>query len=263
MQMKPRQILGDVLIVLAVVFTIYLSVVMIRRINSVVLRDDYIKVFRYELLACAIWIVFALDIRFGFFTKLPSAALRVLGWVLRAAVYAAAAVLLFFFARICIGSGLNTAAPAEHAVVLGMALENGVPTEDLLSRLDTAEQYLQENPDAKIVLTGGNPDASGKTEAAVMHDLMIERGIAEDRMILEDQADTTKANFKYTAQLIDPDEPFVLISSNYHMDRAVRTAKNAGFSKVLRLPAPSSFVTFGANVMWEVVLELNELTLRQ
>ncbi len=60
-----------------------------------------------------------------------------------------------------------------------------------------------------------------------------------------------------------PDGPVVLISSDYHMDRAVRTARNAGFSDIRRLPAPSSFFGFGANIMWEVILELNELTLRQ
>ena len=47
------------------------------------------------------------------------------------------------------------------------------------------------------------------------------------------------------------------------MDRAVQTAKSAGFTNILRLPAPSSFLGYGANVMSEVILELNELTLRQ
>lgn len=82
-------------------------------------------------------------------------------------------------------------------------------------------------------------------------------------MILEDQADSTTANFQNTALLIDPAEPVVLISSNYHMDRAVQTAKNAGFAAVLRLPAPSSAFTFGANVMHEMIMELNELTLKK
>ena len=86
-------------------------------------------------------------------------------------------------------------------------------------------------------------------------------GVPRDRMILEDQAETTKENFLNTAKLISPSSPVVLVSSDYHMDRAVRTAKNAGFSSVLRLPAPSSRLEFGANVMWEVVLELNELLL--
>ena len=58
---------------------------------------------------------------------------------------------------------------------------------------------------------------------------------------------------------VDPGAPIALITSNYHMDRAVQTAKSAGFASVLRQPAPSSALYFGANVMWETVLEVNEL----
>ena len=57
--------------------------------------------------------------------------------------------------------------------------------------------------------------------------------------------------------------PTVLISSNYHMDRAVATAENAGFTEIMRLPAASGFLTYGANMMLEVILELNELTAKQ
>jgi uncharacterized SAM-binding protein YcdF (DUF218 family) len=62
--------------------------------------------------------------------------------------------------------------------------------------------------------------------------------------------------------MIDPSRPVVLISSDYHMDRAVRTAREAGFTRVLRLPAPSAFLSFGANVMWEVIMEVNERTFK-
>ncbi len=55
----------------------------------------------------------------------------------------------------------------------------------------------------------------------------------------------------------------VLISSNYHMDRAVQTAKSASFSNILRAPAPSSFLSYAANVLYELVLEVNELTLHR
>ena len=113
------------------------------------------------------------------------------------------------------------------------------------------------------ILTGGNADGSGRTEADVMHDILLERGVAEDRMILEDRAETTKQNFRNTLEITDPGKPVVLISSNYHMDRAVREAESAGFTGILRLPAPSSFVYYGSNVMYEVILELNEMTLKE
>lgn len=96
-----------------------------------------------------------------------------------------------------------------------------------------------------------------------MHDILVERGVSEERMIVEDRAESTKDNFQNTAQFVDPAAPVVLISSSYHMDRAVQTAQSAGFSNVLRLPAPSSFLRYGADVLSEVILELNELTLRK
>lgn len=256
--MKARHIIGTILLVLSAAFTIYLSVIMIRRINTVVLKANYTKIFRYELAMCVFFILFAADVRFGF-TGAENPVLKAAGWCLRVIVILVTAVLLFLMGKITIGSFICTEAPAKNAIVLGLALENGKPTEDLISRLDTAEKYLQRNPDAKLILTGGNPDESGRTEAAVMRDILTERGIKEDRMRLEDQAEITKDNFRNTARLINPDDPIVLISSNYHMDRAVQTARNAGFSEILRLPAPSSLIYFGANVIWEVTLELNEL----
>jgi len=254
-----RIIVGSILIILAAAFPVYLSFVMLRRIGTVVLKKAYVKIFSCELIACAVFLVFALDVRFGFLTLMPSKALRGIGWSLRAAVILAAAVLLFFIGKILVGSLIRQDAPARNALVLGLALENGKPTGDLISRLDTAEKYLGSHPDAMLILTGGNPDGTGKTEAAVMRDILLMRGVAEEKIRLEDRAETTKENFTNTARMVNPDEPIVLISSNYHMDRAVHTAKSAGFTHVLRVPAPSSLFYFGANVMWEVVLELNDL----
>ena len=256
-------VIGDILILLTVTFTLCLSAVMIRRIRSVVLKSGYIKVFRYELAACACLILFALDVRFGFFTISGPAALKAAGRILRTVVVLGTAMLLFFMGKIAAGGFIRTDASARNAIVLGLALENGKPTDDLLSRLDTAVQYAKANPDAVLILTGGNPDGSGRTEAAVMRDLLAGRGIPEDRMMLEDRAETTKDNFRNTALLVSPEEPIVLITSDYHMDRAVLTAKNAGFTRVCRLPAPSSLLLYGVNVMWETVLELNELTLKK
>ena len=260
---RTRKIIGDILLVLAILLTADVVIVMLHRINSVVLKADYTKVFYYELILCAILLVFALDVRFNLFTRSKHLIARIAGWVLRAIVLVLTHVIVFFCGKVICGSLIKTEGKADNALVLGLRLENGKPTDDLISRLDTAQAYHKKYPEAKLILTGGNADESGYTEAAVMRDILAERGVAEDRMILEDEAKSTKDNFKNTAQMIDPAQPVVLISSNYHMDRAVQTAKSAGFSHVLRLPAPSSIFSYGANVMNEVVLELNELTLKQ
>ena len=260
--MNKRRIIGDILILIAAVFTVYLCIIMTRRIRSVVLRDDYMEIFRYELVICALFLFFAFDVRFAFLTRTRSGLLKAVGWILRFTIIFAVALLLFFIGKISVGGFIHDDTPAQNAIVLGLALEDGRPAPDLLARLDTAERYIRSAPESKLILTGGNPDASGKTEAAVMREVLITRGVAEDRMLLEDQADSTKANFRNTARLIDPDDPVVLITSNYHMDRAVQTAADAGFTKIIRRPAPSSLLNYGSNVLYEVVLELNELTVR-
>ena len=91
-----------------------------------------------------------------------------------------------------------------------------------------------------------------------MRDILIQEGVAEEKLLLEDRARTTKENFENAAQLIDPTKPTAVISSDYHMDRAVKTAKSAGFSHILRVPAPSPAISFGANVMWEAIMEIHE-----
>ena len=255
-----RRITGDILIILTVLLAADVVIVMTRRINMVVLKADYQQVFKYQLVICAILFIFALDVRFGIFSWLKNKFTRMIGWILRAVITIMAAVIIFFCCRVIVGSMINTSGPAQYAIVLGMALENGEPTNDLLSRLDTAEKYLDQNSDAVLILTGGNADGSGRTEADVMHDILAQNGVTEENMHLEDQAASTIENFENTVQMVDPDEPIVLISSNYHMARAVKIAGNSGFKKILRLPAPSEFLTYGANMLSEVVLELNSLT---
>lgn len=257
---RIKRIAGDILLALVAMLTADVIVVMLRKIGSVVLKADYRKVFMYELVLCVILLLFALDIRFGIFTRPKAAVLRIAGWIPRAVIILLSVVIIFSCGRVTDGSMINTAGQADYAIVLGLALENGEPIPDLYRRLDTARAYLEKHPDAHLILTGGNADESGRTEADVMRDILTEQGVPEDRLILEDQAQTTKENFGYIARMIPTEKPVVMISSNYHMHRAVRNAAEEGFSSVMRLPAPSGFLAYGANMMWEVVMNLDELT---
>ena len=255
--------MGDFLIILTVAFTAYLSAVMVRRISSVVLKKTYRKIFLYELAVCFLLLILALDLRSGFLTSTRPGPLRSLGRAARCFLMGFAAVIVFFFVRIAAAGLKRTAKRADYAIVLGLALENGKPTADLLSRLAAARRYLEEYPDTTLILTGGNPDASGRTEAAVMRELLLAQGVPEEKLLLEDRAETAKENCQNTARLIDADRPVVLITSDYHMYRALQTAESAGFARVMGVAAPSSWLYFGANVLWEVMLELNELTLKK
>ena len=256
---RVRRIVGDILLVLFILLAADVIIVMPGRIDAVVREADYRGIFHYQLILCAILLAFALDVRFDLFTRGGSAVLRAVGRLLRTGVVLFCAVAVFFCGKVIAGGMITSPGQADYALVLGLALENGEPAPDLLKRLDTARAYLEEYPEAKLILTGGNPDESGLTEAAVMRELLTRRGVPEDRLILEDKARSTKENFANIAGLISPDEPVVMISSDYHMDRAVRTARGTGFSHIRRLPAPSGFFAYGANMTSEVVLDLNDL----
>jgi len=257
---KARRIIGDILIALTVLFIVAVSVVMIHRIRTVVLKSAYERIFRREWIIFAILLLFSLDVRFGIFTKLRKKPALVIGWILRSALCIATGIVLFFSCKMIIGGMFRTNRTADSVLVLGMALENGQPTQDLLYRVDAARDYLNAHPDSTLILTGGNPDDSGRTEAAVMQELLIERGVPADKMRLEDQAASTIENFRNSAKMVDPSQPVVVISSNYHMDRAVNTAKQAGFTNILRYPGSSSIWQYPANMLWEVMMSVNELT---
>lgn len=249
-----RQFIGNVLVVLVLGFTVWVSVVTLWRIQSVVLKSDYLRLYLGELALCAILLACALDVRFDLAMKLPAP----LGLILRVIVIALAVAILILLLCIAINGMISEPGQTQYALVLGMALEDGKPTGDLLRRLDVAESILQENPEAALILCGGNPDQTGVTEAAVMRDLLIARGVPSEKLILEDRSSITEENFSFTAGMVDPSEPIALITSDFHMTRALRCAAQAGFHRVLRRPAPSSILRFGPNLLAEAVLHIRD-----
>ena len=102
-QKKPgmvRRVIGDLLILAAVLLTVSVCVTMLRRIDGVVLKNDYRSVFRYQLILCGVLVLFALDLRFGFFTRLRPMVLKAVGWILRVVVVLLTVVpILFDFAQ--------------------------------------------------------------------------------------------------------------------------------------------------------------------
>ena len=117
------------------------------------------------------------------------------------------------------------------------------------------------NSDDNLLLSAST--ASGKTEAAAMNGILKERGVPEGKMLLEDKAKTTGQNFANAAKIADPSRPVVVITNDYHMERAVSTAKKAGFMDIQRMPARSTALNYPANVIWEVIMMINELTLKR
>lgn len=256
---KLRRIAGDILIALTLLLAADVTVIMLYRISSVVRKEVYKTVFIYELIILAVMIVLAFDIRFGFLTCMKRRGAKIAGAVVRTAVILFTAAILFFGCKAAFTGFVEDKESADHAIVLGMALENGEPTKDLLLRVDRAKSWLDKNPDGILILSGGNPDESGRTEAVIMRDLLTARGVSADSIVVEDAAEDTDENIKNASEFVSVNDSVALITNGYHMERAARIAKDAGFANVQSVPAPSDPVYYAANVMWEIVIDINDL----
>ena len=108
--------------------------------------------------------------------------------------------------------------------VLGFELnDDGTMQDELVSRLTVALHCAEQYPNAYVLCTGGgtaknNPDV---TEGGLMGAWMLEHGLDERRLIVEDQSHTTAENASNSYDILLRDYPQVdsvaLISSNYHI----------------------------------------------
>ena len=109
-------------------------------------------------------------------------------------------------------------------VVLGFQLDpDGTMKEELIERLTVALNSAKKYPNAYVVCTGGgtaaeNPSAS---EAGEMAKWLLEQGVAESRIIIEDHSVTTAQNAIFTYDILTSLYPSVkklaIVSSDYHI----------------------------------------------
>ncbi|RDI49903.1 YdcF family protein [Nocardia mexicana] len=144
------------------------------------------------------------------------------------------------------GLGADTA-----IVVLGYGLEpDGAMRPELADRLSAAYVQAMLTPNAPIVVTGGNPE-NGITEAQVMADWLVGRGIPPHRIHIEDRAESTIENAEYSAEMMGTigANSAVLVTSSDHVQRAQGDFVAAGVTVVATLTpdqAPPAVVPFGS-----------------
>lgn len=129
---------------------------------------------------------------------------------------------------------------AEYVLVLGAQVRGSTPSWELRSRLDTAIKYLEENPGTKAVLSGGQGTGEDIPEADAMYTYMLEHGVAAERLILEDASTTTQENIEFSRELMGNDDAsIVIVTSGFHVYRAVQMAKKQGLNHISGYGSPS------------------------
>lgn len=131
---------------------------------------------------------------------------------------------------------------ADTLVVLGSQVV-GTPAEappTLQNRLDTAFDYLQNNPNTKVIVCGGQGSDESATEASVMADYLIKKGIDSSRVYLEERSRRTAQQFVYANQIL-PLGKTVVVTNDFHILRSIMLAKRSGISDITGLPAPLAY----------------------
>ncbi|QUG40019.1 YdcF family protein [Psychrobacillus sp. INOP01] len=110
----------------------------------------------------------------------------------------------------------------EYAIVLGAKVKKGnIPSLSLQYRLDAALAYAQKYTHVKLVLSGGQGPDEDIEEAVVMRDFLLENGIDEERLLLEDKATSTYENLLFSQEILPSDiNSVTIITSDYHLQRA-------------------------------------------
>ncbi len=171
------------------------------------------------------------------------------------AVVTAGLALLAFFSLPFFGSrglsalerDLETYAPApgrpvQWVVVLGggTAVDPRLPaTEQLfqssLVRLVEGIRILHLHPGAKLLLSGGAPFQSTRTEAGMMREAALSLGVDPARITLEEESVDTETEAVAVKGIVR-DDPFVMVTAGLHLPRALALFRTQGLSPI---PAPA------------------------
>jgi uncharacterized SAM-binding protein YcdF (DUF218 family) len=118
----------------------------------------------------------------------------------------------------------------------------GAPTEDMIGRLVTAVR-LQKKINIPIIVSGGAVFKGRKAEAPIVKRFLIDLGVPDKKIIIEDKSRDTIENARYTAEIckrLGYKKP-ILVTSAYHMKRSVMSFKKVNMDVI---PFPSNFKTW-------------------
>lgn len=91
----------------------------------------------------------------------------------------------------------------QTVFIPGCGLKGDRPTTTLEYRLDRGYEILSENPDAVCIVSGGQGRDEIVSESQAMKNYLVEKGIDEDRIYMEDRSEDTEENVKFSKELAE------------------------------------------------------------
>lgn len=162
------------------------------------------------------------------------------------------AIVLYFavsLAQVVYTGRQHSTEPVDAIVVLGAAQYDGRPSPQLQARLDHAVTLWNEGVAPTVMVTGGKAPGDRFTEAEASRSYLVERGVPESAIMMENAGRNTYDSLDAAARLLlDADlDDVVLVSDSYHLKRSSLIA--SGFGLDPRVAAtPTSVVTGWSSV---------------
>lgn len=148
--------------------------------------------------------------------------------------------------------GASAAPGADYCIVLGAQWKPSGPSAVLRKRLDKAVEYLKANPDTKVIVSGGKGANEPMAEAEGMYGYLVQAGIEEERILVEDKSRSTYENLVYSGGLLDKEnDRVVIVTNNFHVFRAMSIAKKQGYANVEGLAASTPLGSGPNNLLRE------------
>ena len=127
-----------------------------------------------------------------------------------------------------------TRPPKDNAtvVVLGCQVRGDTPSLLLYKRIETAFEYLKANPNAKCIASGGKGSDENISEAECIKEYLVDMGIDENRILIENKSVNTNENISFSAEIIKKNglnENMAIVTDGFHEMRATLIAKRLGY----------------------------------
>lgn len=206
------------------------------------------------------WIVSALLIVYGIFNKRIDAfePTGIIKW-LKILLIAGCIVFACLFVFVAMSGYTNSAQGDERAIIiLGAGLQGEKPGEMLHRRLQAGFDAWQENPDALLVVTGGQGPQETISEGLAMQRWLLQRGVPAENILLENKSTSTEENLLFAKALlaekgVDATQPVAIATTAFHCYRAGQYAARAGFTDVRFVPASINITVVLPSYMREVL----------
>ncbi len=137
-------------------------------------------------------------------------------------------------------------------------------TGDAGDRFIAALALAHKRPDAIVLFTGGSGRLMGGASGAVIaRDIFLGAGLDKSRLILEGASRNTAENATMSLEFVPDnlDGEWLLVTSAFHMRRAVASFCAAGWKNIVPWPTDYRTGGFVDRIGWNFALNLNDLNI--